>query len=556
MTYKTDCPVCKQNKLYAVSKFIIAPDEPLKFKYLDNAYLAQCDHCGTVFRFPLEVYDETDFKKSGESYYDRVAHDLTSKQEFEESVKTHLELGQKHHYETLRLQILSKFKKQTSWLDVGSAGAPTQFSEYDFITIEPDSRVVEFSSKYLNTDKIKCSTIEFFNHDTLFDGIVFMHSLYCISEPEGALKKAYQLLKGGGILVVAISDYFTECASPFDGNKHLKIEEVFRGSTMNVYYNQYSIEYLANSCGFELLFDEKHEHVTSFFKGMDSRFFVFKKISKNIKINSALLKNSKRMMQKKLDCFVKTNLKATQSELKKLNKQNTIFMGDFTLFQQINSVYKFDKIIGFYDSRVKNLTHFNNVNILQRSLKAHKEIDIIVCDFKNPYDIVTKNIENIIELFRCNVNVYVPKISSGENSIIGQEYTILSKKHIRQFIVKKINWIDYINTSILSSAKAKQLLLSSELSKFKNVKTIAIAGSRLAAAEVYNFAQLVGLQIVCFIDDYMNGKYLDTEIEIVNRNEFATKHAHGVDLIIKGNKQSGFDDINTLKETVTLSRHY
>jgi len=100
-----------------------------------------------------------------------------------------------------------------------------------------------------------------------------------------------------------------------------------------------------------------------------------------------------------------------------------------------------------------------------------------------------------------------------------------------------------------------------ELCKSSN---IAIFGTAKAAQTVFNFVKIFNLNIVCFIDDFKEGLFQNSNIKIVSYDEFIEQYQDNTDLILQGNYQKGNiqnrDRLNTkvieLSKLITDSRNY
>ena len=110
----------------------------------DNAYIIRCDGCHTLLRWPLEILDEGDEREYGESYYNQMA----SREAFEQNVQGPVQY-QILHYKQLLDLLLRRVTPEShpKWLDVGSSGAPTAYSDFEFTTVEPDHRIVAHGQK-------------------------------------------------------------------------------------------------------------------------------------------------------------------------------------------------------------------------------------------------------------------------------------------------------------------------------------------------------------------------------------------------------------------------
>lgn len=198
-------------------------------------------------QFPLQIQAPEDFSRYGESYYDQ----MTRAEDWEPHIRDHIGY-QKLHYKLLR-DVLLDVTTPTAhhrWLDVGSAGSPTAFSDFEFTTVEPDPRVVALGRKLFHPDRIVCGILDTFETERRFDGVVFHNSLYCLPDPNTAFARVRDLVREGGLLIVCISSYFTDCGGTFADDSLHRIEDVFRGDVMWHYYTGDSLAHLAARHGF------------------------------------------------------------------------------------------------------------------------------------------------------------------------------------------------------------------------------------------------------------------------------------------------------------------
>lgn len=270
VTTSTNCPVCKCENTTPIMDYM----SNVKFAgrlevHTDQSY-SRCDRCGAVLHLPLEIFQSDEISIYGENYY------CWGKDE-REMIASHSE-GQMHHYDKFHDFILEAFPAKTheKWLDVGSSGYPTSFEDYEFTTIEPSLAAVAYGQETWNRDRIFNAVVETFETNTVFDGVVFLNSLYCTPTPSEAINNAYKRLRPGGALVVSIGNYLMETAAWSEDGRFSRIEDMWEGSTMWVYYNRLNLRSLCAQNGFLFKDDviinkfDHHPH-------LEMRYLVFEK---------------------------------------------------------------------------------------------------------------------------------------------------------------------------------------------------------------------------------------------------------------------------------------
>lgn len=253
--------------------FINRIDQPdLEQQYPDK-YFAACEGCGTVIRLPLEIKPPARVQEYGIDYYNQMARSGTE----EASVRSHIQTHQVPHYQQLHavLSALPGIGAYRRWLDVGSAGCPTAFADFDFTTVEPCPLTVSIGRELFRPDRIHCGVIETFDTASLFDGVAFMDSFYCVPSPNEALAAARRLLRADGLVLIRIGYFFMETKSVAADGQYHRIEDVFRGDTVWVYYNHLSLKHLCARHGFAVVDDfvlpqPNHAHKTC-------RYLIFRK---------------------------------------------------------------------------------------------------------------------------------------------------------------------------------------------------------------------------------------------------------------------------------------
>ncbi|MBI4968093.1 MAG: class I SAM-dependent methyltransferase [Rhodospirillales bacterium] len=265
------CPLCQGTAFDVVMNFVNYVNQYNRVSKDMSQYLAMCVSCGAILRLPLEIKPPAKVSDYGEAYYDGCGEDRLS------VLRAHVMEGQLLHYKQLH-GILHRLTTPTAhrrWLDVGSAGCPTAFDDFEFTTLEPSIDAVVFGQSHFNKDRVKLGVIDHYADDRPFDGIVFLNSLYCSPTPAQSIAKAAALLRDNGMLVISIGNYFVETVSNTPDGRNGHMEDIWRGATMWVYYNRINLTALCETQGLSLKseFVENspiHPHQTI-------RFWVFEK---------------------------------------------------------------------------------------------------------------------------------------------------------------------------------------------------------------------------------------------------------------------------------------
>ena len=223
-------------------------------------------------RFPVEIFDPAEIDRFGGAYYDRVA----ATAEWSAAVSIHIDY-QVLHYQRLHelLHRIATPESHPQWLDVGSAGCPTAYDDFQFHTVEPDARVVAVGQQRFRADRVHCGVIETFAAVSHLDGVVFHDSFYCIPDPNAALARARDLLREDGLLVIRIGSHFMECHDYASDEHHHRIEDVFRGDVMWNYFNPLSLRHICARHGFVL---ERDLMISDVYSASRSwRYFIFRR---------------------------------------------------------------------------------------------------------------------------------------------------------------------------------------------------------------------------------------------------------------------------------------
>lgn len=380
------CPVCEGVNFSSVYQVFEKPDDVDLFVFKKGHFL-ECEGCATTIKAPLEI-TKNDVREYGMSYYNQ----LNYLQNIEKAIEEHIYHSQIPVYKTFESMLNENFSSQEypKWLDVGSAGYPTTFKNYNFTTIEPDYRTVEIGRRLFNREKIVCTIVDDLPLDEVYDGIVFHHSFYCLPNPNEALQKCFHLLRDGGVVVVAIGQFFMETPSVFSDNLYLRLEDIYRGETLSVYYNPFSLEYIFAKNGFVLEnFKElSHHYHTSL--DYRSKYFTFRKQAKSVKTD--LLQASYDFSKQLLKTHFADFWERTYDTLARHNNKHTVFIGDWTLFEALNRILPLTNIQAFIDFHdvASNVYRLNGVQILPFSevYRLTPKTKIVVCSFMYQKDIL------------------------------------------------------------------------------------------------------------------------------------------------------------------------
>lgn len=391
------CPICDGKEFNFLINGYVSPDNVSTFEFKKNEKIISCKQCGAFLKTPLEI-DIDDFREYGRKYYNQSKINLNADEE--KTIKAHIMNNQIPIYNAFKKYLYQRFDSKIfyNWLDVGSAGYPTTFREYNFKTIEPDDRTVKIGQELFESKNIECNILEHYHSEEKLDAILFHHSFYCMPNPNVTIKKAYELLDNNGIIVIAIGQFFMDTTPPYVDYKYLRLEDLFRGVTSYIYYNDLSLEYIFAKHNFKLIEKKVLEH-TDFeaIKKYESKYFVFQKQSK-IEVKNTLIQESKIKYEKMIDSLFNEWFDNSLETLKSFNTFNTIFIGSYTVFQQLNEIYPLDNIYGFYDWGYKLDQNINldNINfITKKDLKNFKNGNIVVCSFDSEQDKIVKFVNSL-----------------------------------------------------------------------------------------------------------------------------------------------------------------
>ncbi len=342
----------------------------------------------------------------------------------QEHAQTHFELFQKPNYDSMRTFLSEVAPPATypRWLDVGSIGYATTFDEYDFTTIEPDQRIVKLGRKLFRpaglfpSHAIHCSTVEDFETDIGFNGVLFNNSFYCITTPAQALASVARLLNDDGLLVITISTFFNDAVAYRVDGRISRIEDVIPGETLWVYYNQYSLTYLLARCGFEHWMTLE---ISAY--GMKTmQAYVFKKQPQTPVPHGLLAASKAHQTAKWQACF--DGFRAdTLSTLREINRENVVLVGSVQIFLDMVKYAGMNKVAGFVptdtavaDSEVAGVQLMSWDTLQQHVAQSEpRTLTLVVCSFAQQDEIIGRLQGRIWE----HARILVPTRRSGIESL-------------------------------------------------------------------------------------------------------------------------------------------
>ena len=268
------CPVCLGTSFEHLTGLFRGPDQPRLFQRDQRRLIVRCQLCATVQRSPLEILAPGAVNEYGESYYDQFPDPTRWQAEVREHIRV-----QALHYNQLRevLRGWTDPHQHPVWLDVGSAGCPTAWEDFEFHTVEPDRRVVALGREIYRADRIHCGILETLSFDRPLDGIVYHDSFYCVPSPNEALAQARRLLRSGGLLLFRMGGPFIGARDNCDDGEYHRIEDVVRGDVKWIDYSLEALSYLCARHGFARLADVEKDQ--SYAPSRSSRYVLFKKVS-------------------------------------------------------------------------------------------------------------------------------------------------------------------------------------------------------------------------------------------------------------------------------------
>lgn len=374
------CPVCEGAAFTLLSRVWRNYHLPAQF-YLDPLrWFGECDACATVVMLPIH----DDFVTGGTVYYDQ--------RDTEAHVRRHFEQFQKPNYDHIRefLRATHPAGQFHRWLDVGSVGYPTTFDDYEFTTIEPDASAARAGEALFGTGRIHAATLDRWSDDRPYDGLLFNNSFYCLTDPGAALQRARQLLRPGGRLVITLSMTFADAIYDRDDGRTLVIEDLIVGETLQVYYNQFSIRYLAERHGFRLV--DVSEVNAYGHKTMRAHTF---ERTETARVLPELIPQSKAQMTRVwgecLDGF-EASMAAT---IASINRPDTVLAGPLTVIQALSrrgDLAQIHGILPMPDARLAGAV-LNGLRVLSLADLRGLDTDsyhVMVCGFTDPEGIAAE----------------------------------------------------------------------------------------------------------------------------------------------------------------------
>jgi len=181
--------------------------------------------------------------------------------------------------------------------------------------------------------------------------------------------------------------------------------------------------------------------------------------------------------------------------------------------------FGFDKfLVNYHPKLFSSLSFFNDYKIIAQFILKDKKRNSLPLLFEKHF-------------IR---NIYCEEDSLLKELLI--MYFIFQKKYNNKFI-SPIS-LDFYNkyNNKNSSLRKKYYLkyLKNKINLLKNIENIAIFGTEKAAIKAYYFLKYFKFNILCFIDDYKSGFFLDTKIPIINRDIFHENYANKVDAVVFG----------------------
>jgi SAM-dependent methyltransferase len=399
------CPVCGGARWACLSPTWRDYFQPARFRIDESRWFAECARCATIVMLPLVEY--ADVEQYGRSYYDQRAADETA----EEHALSHFAEFQRPNYDNVRTFLrrthpLSRFLR---WLDVGSVGYPTTFGDYDFTTIEPDPRAVRAGRRRFGNERIHCATIETWRGGRAYDGILFNNSFYCVTTPGAALDAAHALLREGGRLVITLSGFLNGAVSDRVDGRILLIEDVLFGETLQVYYNEHSLRYLAARHGFRLV--DASEVPAYGCKTMHA--YVFERTEACAGDAARLDRSSAHMRERWTTCFEGFRQSIAET-VAAINTPRTVLAGSLTVVRDLQRYGDLSRVRGFLpvpDLRLDG-AWCGDVPILSsddlRGVPPHA-YEVAVCAFRDP-DLVAAEVRHALG---PRVRIRMPTRRSG-----------------------------------------------------------------------------------------------------------------------------------------------
>ena len=405
------CPVCDSRHLSLLHQLWQNRNSINSFKLYPDRYFASCDRCGTIFRFPLVIYDDTN--TYGKEYYE--VPDVDAGKYIEEHVAVH----QKYNYENIVELMREEFPPQrySKWLDVGSVGYPTIFEDYSFDTIEPSQKAVEKGRQMFGSQRIYQGTIETFVPSCKYDGLLFNNSFYCLPAPRASLGRCRELLAEDGVLIITLGTYLNGAVQDSGDGNIDRVEDFICGDTLHVYYNEFSLRYLLESEGFAFLGAKK---LTAYgFKTMVA--YSFKRTGSSTDRNPRLLEQAQAYTAERLDSAFVGFERETDSCLTDIDREDTVLYGQLGLIRELNSKRRLSKILGIVpvDIDIPSGIFLDgmavlNIDTLKTVMEKDTNLKVVIASFTSARQLAS---EIAVKLGNGNYETYLPSRSSALESI-------------------------------------------------------------------------------------------------------------------------------------------
>ncbi len=410
------CPVCEGGSLTELCPFLLDQEDPQLTRFCEYRKLVLCEDCGSVSRFPLEIAPILD-DRAGDYYYAQMRNraDEDPEKADPNTIAAHIDDAQSHHYDHLRDLLRARFEpsRYRRWLDVGSAGYPTAFDDYDFVTVEPSPAAVALGKQRFRSENIRLGTIESLDGDGSFDGVVFLDSFYCMTDPRRALAKARSLLRDDGILVVRMGHYFVETDSTAPDSRYDYLEPIFRGLTVSVYQNRLSLQWLCAQFGFELI--EQFEHRLSNLPQKTVYFAVFRLQDRTAPVPGPSLQDAGALGKRLADGIWENFTATTVKTLREIDRCDFAIVGSTMVLRELEEIRSFEHLnVRLDTSRFLAESRQNDparvtIDVLATMVEEGNIRDIAILDFSDPLGLVDRIREAIGEA----VHFRIPTRKSG-----------------------------------------------------------------------------------------------------------------------------------------------
>ncbi|MGB0683469.1 MAG: methyltransferase domain-containing protein [Magnetovibrionaceae bacterium] len=337
-THKKNCPVCGETAFRPVAPGYFRRRDRM-VRYPGEAEIVACERCEVCRWYPLPNFENTE--EYGRIYYDRFSTN-------QDGIRHHIETYQIPHYAEARAVLLERFPPEqfTNWLDVGSGGCPTAFDDYCFTTVEPDPEAVAVGRRLFRAERIVQGTaFDLDPTDRSFDGVLFLNSFYCLSEPNETLQHIRRLLRADGVVAIAINQYFMETPSRTPDGRFRLMENVFSGASPWVYYARPALKHLFARNGFRYVSEVEIPHRDA--AGSDCFMFFRRDEGERAEGerdgSSADLDASKALCSGLLAGSIEDNRLATIEAIDQMNRPDTAVVGEAQLIREIRSLRSLDR---------------------------------------------------------------------------------------------------------------------------------------------------------------------------------------------------------------------